>query len=116
MCFYKFTVYKVWSLVHQFLRGCHLCIFCIYIRNLLAVGLILCHNFCIQVLELGALPMLMKMMKSHSTEEAIKALFAVSALIRNNLIGQDMFYQEAGHAMLQVIQVKIVSSHHAKLV
>ncbi|OIT30004.1 hypothetical protein A4A49_14119 [Nicotiana attenuata] len=56
-----------------------------------------------QVLELGALPMLMKMMKSHSTEEAIKALFAVSALIRNNLIGQDLFYQEAGHTMLQEV-------------
>ncbi|XP_016488191.1 hsp70 nucleotide exchange factor FES1 [Nicotiana tabacum] len=56
-----------------------------------------------QVLELGALPMLMKMMKSHSTEEALKALFAVSALIRNNLIGQDMFYQEAGHTMLQEV-------------
>ncbi|XP_059309172.1 hsp70 nucleotide exchange factor FES1 isoform X2 [Lycium ferocissimum] len=54
-----------------------------------------------QVLELGALTTLMKMMKSHTTEEAVKALFAISALIRNNLNGQDLFYQEAGDTMLQ---------------
>lgn len=56
-----------------------------------------------QVLELGALTKLMKMMKSHTTEEAIKALFAISALIRNNLNGQNLFYQEAGDTMLQEV-------------
>ncbi|MCD9641537.1 hypothetical protein HAX54_027752 [Datura stramonium] len=56
-----------------------------------------------QVLELGALTVLMKMMKSHITEEAVKALFAISALIRNNLNGQNLFYQEAGDTMLQEV-------------
>ncbi|KAG7560523.1 Armadillo-type fold [Arabidopsis thaliana x Arabidopsis arenosa] len=45
-----------------------------------------------QVLELGALTPLIKMVNSSSAEEAVKALFAVSALIRNNIAGQDMFY------------------------
>ncbi|GAV77412.1 Fes1 domain-containing protein [Cephalotus follicularis] len=54
-----------------------------------------------QVLELGALTKLMKMVKSSFVEEAIKALYAVSALIRNNLAGQEMFYAEAGDLMLQ---------------
>ncbi|KAH0694968.1 hypothetical protein KY285_022065 [Solanum tuberosum] len=56
-----------------------------------------------QVLELGALTMLMKMMKSHTTEEAVKALFAISALIRSNVNGQSLFYQEAGDMMLQEV-------------
>ncbi|OAY43789.1 uncharacterized protein LOC110621144 [Manihot esculenta] len=56
-----------------------------------------------QVLELGALTKLMKMVKSTSVEEAIKALYAVSALIRNNLAGQELFYAEAGDSMLQDI-------------
>jgi nucleotide exchange factor SIL1 len=53
-------------------------------------------------LELGALTKLIKMVKSNSIEEAIKALYAVSALIRNNLSGQELFYAEAGDTMLQV--------------
>ncbi|KAG5576820.1 hypothetical protein H5410_056954 [Solanum commersonii] len=56
-----------------------------------------------QVLELGALKMLMKMMKSDTTEEAVKALFSISALIRNNVNGQNLFYQEAGDTMLQEV-------------
>lgn len=44
----------------------------------------------------------MKMVKSSHVEEATKALFAVSALIRNNLDGQELFYAEAGDLMLQV--------------
>ncbi|XP_059658377.1 uncharacterized protein LOC132304643 isoform X2 [Cornus florida] len=52
-----------------------------------------------QVLELGALPKLMKMVKASFIEEAIKALYAVSALIRNNLDGQELFYAEAGDLM-----------------
>ncbi|GAB2273438.1 hypothetical protein Dimus_008231 [Dionaea muscipula] len=56
-----------------------------------------------QVLELGALPKLMKIVKSNFVEEATKAMYAVSALIRNNLEGQRMFYAEAGNLMLQEI-------------
>lgn len=55
-----------------------------------------------QVLELGALSKLMKMVKSSFIEEAVKALYTVSSLIRNNLAGQEMFYVEAGDLMLQV--------------
>ncbi|KAL9417238.1 hypothetical protein AB3S75_040253 [Citrus x aurantiifolia] len=56
-----------------------------------------------QVLELGALSKLMKMVKSSFVEEAVKALYTVSSLIRNNLAGQEMFYVEAGDLMLQDI-------------
>ncbi|XP_027346107.1 hsp70 nucleotide exchange factor FES1 isoform X2 [Abrus precatorius] len=56
-----------------------------------------------QILELGVLSRLIKMVKSHSIEEANKALYAVSALIRNNLASQDLFYAEAGGWMLQDI-------------
>lgn len=56
-----------------------------------------------QVLELGALAKLMKMVKSSSGDEATKAFFAVSALIRNNVAGQQLFYAEAGDKMLQDI-------------
>jgi hypothetical protein len=38
-------------------------------------------------------------------EEAIKALYAVSALIRNNLAGQGLFFAEAGDIMLQVTYI-----------
>ncbi|KAJ6414854.1 hypothetical protein OIU84_003799 [Salix udensis] len=55
------------------------------------------------ILELGALTKLIKMVKSTSIEEAIKALYAVSALIQNNFSGQELFYAEAGDAMLQEI-------------
>lgn len=54
-----------------------------------------------QILELGALAKLMKMVKSSFIEEAVKALYAVSALVRNNLAGQELFYAEAGDLMLQ---------------
>ncbi|XAR64318.1 hypothetical protein NMG60_11024611 [Bertholletia excelsa] len=56
-----------------------------------------------QVLELGGLTKLMKMVKSSFIEEATKALYAVSALIRNNLDGQELFYAESGDLMLQDI-------------
>ena len=55
-----------------------------------------------QILELAALMKLIKMVKSSYIEEAVKALYAVSALIRNNLAGQELFYAEAGDLMLQV--------------
>ncbi|KAK6922482.1 Nucleotide exchange factor Fes1 [Dillenia turbinata] len=53
-----------------------------------------------QVLELGALAKLMKMVKSTFPEEATKALYAVSALIRNSKAGQELFYAEDGDLML----------------
>ncbi|XP_020208639.1 nucleotide exchange factor SIL1 isoform X2 [Cajanus cajan] len=56
-----------------------------------------------QILEFGVLSRLMKMVKSNSIEEANKALYAVSALIRNNLDSQELFYAEAGGWMLQDI-------------
>lgn len=56
-----------------------------------------------QVLELGALAKLMMMVKSEHVEEATKALSAVSALIRNNIAGQQLFYAQAGDLMLQDI-------------
>ncbi|OWM89833.1 hypothetical protein CDL15_Pgr024582 [Punica granatum] len=56
-----------------------------------------------QVLEFGALSKLMVMVRSSFVEEAIKALYAVSALIRNNFRGQQMFYAEAGDLMIQDI-------------
>lgn len=56
-----------------------------------------------QVLELGALPKLMNMVKFTAVDEAIKALYAISALIRNNYAGQELFYAETGDLMLQDI-------------
>jgi nucleotide exchange factor SIL1 len=40
---------------------------------------------------------------STSSEEAAKALYAISALIRNNENGQEAFHSENGSAMLQVM-------------
>lgn len=60
------------------------------------------YSYC-QVLELGALAKLVTMAKSDFVEEAIKALYAISSLVRNNLFGQELFYAEAGETMLQVI-------------
>nr|AFK49630.1 unknown [Medicago truncatula] len=56
-----------------------------------------------QVLELGVLSRLIAMVKSSSIEEGIKALYAVSALTRNNLANQELFYAEGGGLMLQDI-------------
>lgn len=56
-----------------------------------------------QILELGTLAKLMEMAHSEFTEEATKALYAISALTRNNLEGQRLFYNEAGDLMLQKI-------------
>ncbi|PUZ71499.1 hypothetical protein GQ55_2G318300 [Panicum hallii var. hallii] len=58
-----------------------------------------------QILGYGALARLVKMGYSTSTEEAAKALYAISALIRNNVNGQDAFHSENGGAMLQHILV-----------
>lgn len=56
------------------------------------------------MLEFGTLAKLMKLVRSDVVEEAIKALYAVSTLIRNNLYGQERFYAEAGDLMLKVIE------------
>ncbi|GLJ46992.1 hypothetical protein SUGI_0991850 [Cryptomeria japonica] len=56
-----------------------------------------------QILELKALPKLIQLVKSSFSEEAVKALYAVSAIIRNNPDGQAVFYSEGGAHMLQVI-------------
>lgn len=56
-----------------------------------------------QIIELNVLPKLMGMVKSSCSEEAVKALYAVSAIIRNNLDGQAVFYFEGGAHMLQDI-------------
>lgn len=42
------------------------------------------------------------MVKSSFKQEAAKALYAISALVRNNVDGQELFYAEAGDLMLQV--------------
>lgn len=57
-------------------------------------------------MELGALAKLMERAHSDFIEEAIKALYAISALIRNNPEGQQLFYKEAGDLMLQVKTLK----------
>ncbi|XP_024310416.1 hsp70 nucleotide exchange factor FES1, partial [Brachypodium distachyon] len=56
-----------------------------------------------QILGYGALGKLVKMGYSKSTKEAAKAMFAISALIRDNVNGQEAFQSERGNAMLQHI-------------
>lgn len=48
------------------------------------------------------------MVKSDSIEEGIKALYAVSALTRNNIPSQELFYAEAGGLMLQVTDLSCI--------
>ncbi|CAK9264036.1 unnamed protein product [Sphagnum jensenii] len=54
-----------------------------------------------QVLKGGALPRLMEMTHSNSSAEAVKALYAVSAIVRNFPLGQEAFYLEGGPLLLQ---------------
>uniref|UniRef100_M8C0U7 Hsp70 nucleotide exchange factor fes1 n=1 Tax=Aegilops tauschii TaxID=37682 RepID=M8C0U7_AEGTA len=56
-----------------------------------------------QILGYGALARLVKMGYSTSAKEAAKAMYAISALIRNNVNGQEAFTSENGNAMLQHI-------------
>ena len=42
---------------------------------------------------------------STSAEEAAKAMYAISALIRDNVNGQEAFRSESGSAMLQVVKI-----------
>lgn len=56
-----------------------------------------------QILGLGVLNIFIKMAESSYTEESIKALYAISALIRNNEYGQELFYAAKGNLMLQDI-------------
>jgi hypothetical protein len=58
-----------------------------------------------QVLKGGALPRLMEMTHSNSSAEAVKALYAVSAIVRNFPLGQEAFYLEGGPLLLQVFLV-----------
>ncbi|XP_062199743.1 hsp70 nucleotide exchange factor FES1-like [Phragmites australis] len=58
-----------------------------------------------QILGYGALARLVEMGYSTSTEEAAKALYAIAALIRNNVNGQETFHSENGSVMLQHILV-----------
>lgn len=73
-------------------------------------------NWGLQVLELGALKKLMMMVKSSCIEEGIKAFYAISALIRNNLVGQELFCAEAGGLMLQVWLDEFMYSLRVKLI
>ncbi|KAI5060838.1 hypothetical protein GOP47_0023343 [Adiantum capillus-veneris] len=54
-----------------------------------------------QLLELGVIPTLMAMTRSNSTEEAVKALYALSAVIRNHPLGQEQFYSIEGASLLE---------------
>ncbi|XP_066394075.1 hsp70 nucleotide exchange factor FES1-like isoform X4 [Miscanthus floridulus] len=56
-----------------------------------------------QILGYGALERLVKMGYSSSSQEAAKALYAISSLIRDNEHGQELFLSENGYAMLQHI-------------
>ncbi|KAL6601256.1 hypothetical protein ACP70R_044476 [Stipagrostis hirtigluma subsp. patula] len=56
-----------------------------------------------QILGYGALARLVKMGYSTSTEEAAKALYAISALVRDNINGQEAFSSENGSVMLKHI-------------
>lgn len=53
----------------------------------------------------------MTMVKSSVLEEeSIKALYVVSAIIRNNLNGLKLFYFEGGDLMLKVTHVEVDKS------
>lgn len=54
-----------------------------------------------QVLEYRGLPRLMEMVESSSPEESVKALYAVSAMIRNFPLGQQEFYMNGGAGLLE---------------
>uniref|UniRef100_A0A0E0ETR7 Nucleotide exchange factor Fes1 domain-containing protein n=1 Tax=Oryza meridionalis TaxID=40149 RepID=A0A0E0ETR7_9ORYZ len=58
-----------------------------------------------QILGYGALARLVKMGYATSADEATKALYAISALVRDNVNGQEAFISENGSAMLQHILV-----------
>ena len=44
----------------------------------------------------------MQMAQSSSAEEAVKALYAVSAIIRSHPLGQETFYVQGGMLLLEV--------------
>ncbi|KAH7422394.1 hypothetical protein KP509_12G006600 [Ceratopteris richardii] len=54
-----------------------------------------------QLLELDVIPRLMEMVRSRSTEEAVKALYALSAVVRNHPMGQERFYLLDGQSLLE---------------
>lgn len=66
---------------------------------------VIVHTFAVnywQLLELGVLPRLIQMARSSSAEEAVKALYALSAVIRNHPLGQEHFYLHKGASLLEV--------------
>ncbi|BBN10365.1 hsp70-interacting protein [Marchantia polymorpha subsp. ruderalis] len=56
-----------------------------------------------QLLRQGVLPKLMKMVQSVYAEEAVKALYAVSAIIRNFPMGHEAFYLNGGVSLLKEV-------------
>lgn len=54
-----------------------------------------------QILQYKGLPRLMEMVEASSPEEAVKALYAVSAVIRNFPLAQKEFYFEGGAGLLE---------------
>lgn len=64
---------------------------------------ILPSRFLLQFLNTTCLPALLAMVRSPNAEEAAKALYAVSALVRDNSEGLRAFYQNGGPALLETI-------------
>lgn len=54
-----------------------------------------------QILQHNGLPRLVEMVESSASEEAVKALYAVSAVIRNFPLAQEQFYFEGGAGLLE---------------
>lgn len=57
-----------------------------------------------QVLSSDALKILLEMPRSGVSEEAVKALYAISSLLRNSDEGLELFIAEQGDLMLQVVE------------
>ncbi|KAG0621219.1 hypothetical protein M758_3G002500 [Ceratodon purpureus] len=55
-----------------------------------------------QILQHKGLPRLMEMVEASSSEEAVKALYAVSAVVRNFPLAQEEFYFEGGAGLMEV--------------
>ncbi|KAG0621221.1 hypothetical protein M758_3G002500 [Ceratodon purpureus] len=54
-----------------------------------------------QILQHKGLPRLMEMVEASSSEEAVKALYAVSAVVRNFPLAQEEFYFEGGAGLME---------------
>lgn len=69
-----------------------------------------------QILQHGGLPKLMELVRSSSSEEAAKALYAVSAIIRNFPLGQEAFYLEGGATLLEVHLLSLLLGRRCNIV